>query len=151
MREEGSAGEGRRESRSCGRHHQEWWLRAHERQASGRQGQGGRQDQRRGWEVKRRQRARWQSTRSATTRLKNRRGRLAEVEVRAPPTFVRRGPLVSQIAILMIFAWVNSSSPSWPISAPKPDCFAPLNGTSGGRSRCLFTHTVPESIFSATS
>src|SRR5260370_1342145 len=52
--------------------------------------------------------------------------------------------------MLMIVAWVNSSSPSWPISAPIPDCFTPANGVSGLTSRCLFTQTVPELIQPAT-
>jgi hypothetical protein len=30
------------------------------------------------------------------------------------------------MAWLMTLDWVNASSPSWPISAPKPDCLAPL-------------------------
>ena len=55
------------------------------------------------------------------------------------------------LALLMILDCVNSSSPSWPISVPKPDCLAPPNGMSGGRSRCLLTQTVPESIRCATS
>ena len=38
-------------------------------------------------------------------------------------------------AMLMIVAWVNSSSPSWPISTPMPDCFAPPNGVSGPTCR----------------
>src|SRR5258707_1834664 len=38
----------------------------------------------------------------------------------------------------MMVAWVNSSSPSWPISAPIPACLAPANGVSGLVSRCLF-------------
>jgi hypothetical protein len=53
--------------------------------------------------------------------------------------------------MLMIFAWVYSSSPSWPSAVPRPDCLAPQNGTSGGRSRCLLIQTVPGSIRSATS
>ena len=30
-----------------------------------------------------------------------------------------------------------------------PDCFEPSNGTSGGRSRCLSTQTVPDSTRAA--
>src|SRR5512138_3566608 len=66
---------------------------------------------------------------------------------RGPPVFL----LVQFLATLMTLGCVNSSSPSWPISAPIPDCFAAANGMSGGRSRCLLTQTVPESICAATS
>lgn len=41
---------------------------------------------------------------------------------------------------------VNSFMPSIPCSRPMPDCFAPPNGMSKGMSRCLLTHTGPESI-----
>jgi hypothetical protein len=61
------------------------------------------------------------------------------------------GTLNGYFATLMIVAWVNSSSPSWPNSTPMPDCFAPPYGVSGRRSRCLFTQTVPELILAATS
>ena len=47
--------------------------------------------------------------------------------------------------------WVNSSRPSWPYSTPEPDCLAPPNGMSLGRSRCLFTQTVPDRTWDATS
>src|SRR5262249_28097440 len=34
-------------------------------------------------------------------------------------------PVTAYFATLMMVAWVNSSSPSWPSSVPMPDCFAP--------------------------
>jgi len=59
-------------------------------------------------------------------------------------------PEIRHLATLMMVAWVNASSPSWPNSAPNPDCFAPRNGMSGPTSRCLFTQTMPELIRVAT-
>src|SRR5262249_29074863 len=54
-------------------------------------------------------------------------------------------------AVLMMVVWVNSPSPSEPISTPTPDCFAPPNGMSGRMSRCWLTQTVPASIRAATA
>src|SRR5262245_39957409 len=71
--------------------------------------------------------------------------RLLKVVAANPPFLTVReegGTSVRYFAMLMMVAWVNSSSPSSPNSAPMPDCFAPINGMSGPTSRCLFTQTA---------
>jgi hypothetical protein len=56
----------------------------------------------------------------------------------------------SYFTMLMMVAWVNSSSPSRPSSAPKPDCFTPPNWVSAPMSKFLLPQTVPETILAAT-
>src|SRR4051812_4469498 len=66
---------------------------------------------------------------------------------RESPSVSRSEGVMSRLyfAMLMTVAWVNASSPSWPNSAPSPDCFAPPYGMSSPTLKCWLTQTVPES------